>query len=273
MGCRLLFLSTLSRKEGNAMNHRSKIHAYVLLSVCLSVCLGLWLPAMANEIWITPAHLHADKAVGNCAATADGDTYFSFGVPEDMTGFVGARVLVIGTIKGPITYDLNLSVAKKGQLQNFFTDSLLDQANWVLKNGLKEIDVSKIIPGTLAAGADYLTLHFKTKPDGMAKVVGLRFLYDGEPGNTGDITAVQTPAGSGLAGGADTGDVALSVATGGIITTMLAPNAVTGPKMADAAVTKPSYLQQMAPTARCFRQTGANCSGRLLLLWGATSVR
>ena len=59
------------------------------------------------------------KLVGNWAATADGDTYFSFGVPEDLTGFVGARVLLIGTVKGAITYDLNLSVAKKGQTAEF----------------------------------------------------------------------------------------------------------------------------------------------------------
>ena len=111
------------------MNQHSKVFTLVPSSIAVQVCLGDSLPALATRSGSPRANLHADKTLGNWAATADGDPHFSFGVPEDVTGFVGARVLVIGSLKGPITYDLNPSLAKKGQLQNFFTNSVLDQAN------------------------------------------------------------------------------------------------------------------------------------------------
>jgi hypothetical protein len=54
---------------------------------------------------------------------------------------------------------------------------------------------------------------------------------------TGDITAVNTAAGSGLTGGVTEGDANLAIAPGGVSTSMLADGAVANAKIADGAIT------------------------------------
>ena len=104
------------------------------------LCIMPLTAAQAKEIWIAPEKLAAGKTVGNWAVTNEGDTHFSFGVPEDMTAFQKAKVVVIGLKTGAITYDLKLSVAKPGESHKAFTDAQNDKKSSVALNVLKEID-------------------------------------------------------------------------------------------------------------------------------------
>lgn len=86
-----------------------------LVMTCL-----LFTNLLGNEIWIAPAKRAANREVGDWAVTLAGDTHFSFGVPDNLTSFVGAKLLLIGRRDGDFTYDLSLSVAQNGQRHDCF---------------------------------------------------------------------------------------------------------------------------------------------------------
>ena len=160
-------------------------------------------PALANEIWVTPAEEAAEKEVGNWATTTTGDTRFSFAIPDDLKSFVSAKVVLISKKDTLIAYDLFLSHSRDGFPQNASTDALENLGPEVLfKNELREIDVSAIFPDP-TPGVDYITLHFvakkqggnskknsdkrkrrsgkskkSSKGSGDIQIVGLRFQYD-----------------------------------------------------------------------------------------------
>jgi hypothetical protein len=163
--------------------YASGVFAVVLWGIL--VFLKFATPASANEVWISPSDLHTESHVGNWAVTLNCDTHFSFGIPNNLESFAGARLVVIGNQKGKATYNLFLSRSEKGKSHKFITNSRTDRAIWLTQDKLQEIDVSGIIPGNLKGGTDYLTLHLRMEPAGAAKVVGLRFQYEGPEGEPG----------------------------------------------------------------------------------------
>ena len=87
---------------------------------------GLVPPALADEIWITPAAKDADETVGNWGVTRDGESRFSFALPDDFVTFVAAKVVVIKKKDKEITYDLDLSIAQNLTRHDDFALSLFD---------------------------------------------------------------------------------------------------------------------------------------------------
>ena len=184
--------------------HRQFLRSFSLFLGSALLSLATATPVLANELWVTPAKKHADKAVGDWAATRFGDTHFSFGIPDNFDGFLGATVVLIAKESGEISYDLHLSISQDALSHDDFTDSIQDLPAVVVKGQLLELDVSAIFPSDLVAGVDYASLHLNARhgrghrdgdddddddrPQGgsnLAQVIGLRFQYEGPVGADG----------------------------------------------------------------------------------------
>ena len=153
----------------------------LLLAIALSLS-TMTTPALANELWVTTEGngKGAGKKVGNWTVSDDGDTRFTFAVPDNMKAFVAAKVVVIGKKDKDINYDLSLSISKNGLRQDDFTDDTFQELPaFVFKDELLEIDVSAPFLGLeFFPGQDYVALHFKADKKKDVRVLGLRFQYD-----------------------------------------------------------------------------------------------
>lgn len=142
----------------------------------------------ANEIWVVPGDRLAKKKVGDWATTHMGKTVFSFAVPDNMTDFLGAKVVIIPKRTRDITYNLYLSVSADGEPHDGTTFEELDVPASMVAGEMLEIDVSSIFPAGLVPGADYISLVFKAKNSvSRVRVVGLRFQYEGPTGPEGPV--------------------------------------------------------------------------------------
>ena len=158
---------------------------FVTVMVCAMVFQLFSATALANEIWVSPEKEDPNKEVGNWVVTNNGDTHFSFALPDNMTSLLGAKIVIIGKKNKDITYDLNISVAANMQRHDAYSNSLLNLPATLIEDELLEIDVSYIFPEELYPGDDYVSLHFKADKKGEARILGMRFQYEGPMGPEG----------------------------------------------------------------------------------------
>jgi hypothetical protein len=168
----------------------------------------------ANEIWVTPAREHSTDRVGHWAVTEEGETHFTFAIPDNMKSFTAAKIAVIAQrghghrddggeparrYEGGhddhdigdgsplnVKYDLALSLAEGAQAQDFVTDARKGLGPLTLADGeIAEIDVSDIFAAQTLAAAEYVTLRFRAHPREGVKVLGMRFAFVGPAGPPG----------------------------------------------------------------------------------------
>ena len=168
----------------------------------------------ANEIWVTPAAEHATSALGHWAVTEEGDTHFTFAIPDNMMSFTAAKIVVIGhkhdsdrddhdrrDSSGDIKYDLFLSMAQGAQAQDTITDTRKGLGPATLADGeISEIDVSDVFSGQTLTAADYVTLKFRAHPREGVRVLGMRFAFVGPAGPPGPQGPQGVPGPQGIPG-------------------------------------------------------------------------
>lgn len=203
------------------MSHASRNYrtGRVIGPVFLVLALGLLpvfaAPALAAEIFAYPAKAAANLVTGDYpVVNGQAITAFTFGIPDDFTGFTSAKlVLIPGVANAAVDFTLGLAVAQNQELNGAFTETcttptfpcpatLAFGAADVGK--IIEVDVSAIFNqwisdhGAFTPGADYVGLKWNSadKPT----VLGLRFVYASTGGPAGPTGPTGPQGGPGPTG-------------------------------------------------------------------------
>jgi hypothetical protein len=160
-------------------------------------------------------------AGSNVSITPSGNTLTiaaAGGVGGDVTAVVAGEGLEGGGASGDVT----LAIADGGVT----TDKIADGA-------VRASDIADgaVLRAKIADGAVTNAKIAPTGSDGMVLTISDGSVIWQSPLGTGDITAVYTSSNTGLTGGGISGDIYLSVETGGITTSMIADDAVTAAKI------------------------------------------
>ena len=100
-------------------------------------------PALASELWVSPSE--SKTTLGNWGVTSTGAAVFSFGVPDDMTAFTSAKILIIPAKNLNLAYDLKINGGSNGQSYTSGAYSQTNLTGSVVANELTEIDVTSVV--------------------------------------------------------------------------------------------------------------------------------
>jgi hypothetical protein len=177
------------------MKKRTKIGLFLLIAGVLLLQISA-ISALAMETWVRPAE--AESSLGNWGVTANGAAHFSFGVPDDMTTFTSAKVVIVASLKelSGIKYNATIVVASNAEtavastgapITNTYSETKeLDDVPFS-KYDLYEVDVTSLfnyLPSPLNPGTDNVSIFFNplTAYLPYVRVIGLRFTYAGTAG-------------------------------------------------------------------------------------------
>jgi hypothetical protein len=142
-------------------------------------------PALASEIFVAPVPVLPAR-VGNYEVTVSTDLSFTFALPNDMTAFTGAKIVLLPSQAGSFTFNYDLSIAKNAELHNSSGFGPINGSGTAVVGKIQEIDVTALFTTAFLGGAnpgeDYIGFNWKSNSLTRAQVLGLRFVYEGESG-------------------------------------------------------------------------------------------
>src|SRR5439155_7500732 len=124
---------------------RPRTKSLVVAAFLLALLALFVSPTLADEIFVPPAVDAAGASAGqNFPVMTGTTTHFTFGIPNDMTDFVAAKVVLIPAANGFVTYSMTLSLAQDTELNyaHFFSQG--STATPVTLGLITEVDVSAI---------------------------------------------------------------------------------------------------------------------------------
>jgi len=141
--------------------------------------------APANEIWLPPT----DGSVLNVGTwpVSDRISHFSMATPDNMEACVAAKIVLLPRLTKRGQYNLAYSISQNGMHHNAIQGGDAGVPLALTKNTLTELDITPVICPQLSpsqAGRDYLGIAFQVRVPG-ARVLGMRFVYDGPEGPAG----------------------------------------------------------------------------------------
>lgn len=184
--------------------HKPAALCFALLFGVGAAVMPLSPPAQAHEIWVLPANEEPNKTVGNWAVAElkkfrwggkvfkhQNGTHFGFHVPDNLTKFERAVVVLIPKRSENLKYGVGVSVATEGAKHNAYAKEHGWYKQKVKAGVLTEIDVTGLLPKDLLEVEDttqrpYVSLNFVTKTR-HARVLGLLFQYENPSGSEGPM--------------------------------------------------------------------------------------